>query len=126
MIKMIADHMENGFLENIIDVFKHDKSYYPFVGNMLGDERIGVRIGTVALIEVLKTEDLDNVLLAIPGIAKLLRDPSPTIRGDAAYVLGIIGHEDGLPYLEEAHNDEHLLVRETVEEAISAINEGND
>ena len=126
MIKMIADHMENGFLENIIDVFKHDKSYYPFVGNMLGDERIGVRIGTVALIEVLKTEDLDNVLLAIPGIAKLLRDPSPTIRGDAAYVLGIIGHEDGLPYLEEAHNDEHLLARETVEEAISAINEGND
>lgn len=124
MIKMIADHMENGFLENIIDVFKHDKSYYPFIGNMLGDERMGVRIGTVALVEALKTEDLDNVLLSIPGIAKLLMDPSPTIRGDAAYLLGIIGHEDGLPYLEGAINDDNLLVRETVEEVISAINEG--
>jgi len=122
-IKMIADHMEHGFLENIIDMFKHDKSYYPFIGNMLGDERMGVRIGTVALVEALKAQDLNNVLLAIPGIAKLLGDPSPTIRGDAAYVLGIIGHEDGLPYLEEAHNDENPLVRETVEEAIHAIKE---
>jgi HEAT repeat protein len=125
MIKMIADHMENGFLENIVDVFKHDKSYYPFIGTMLGDERMGVRIGTVALVEILKTQDLDNVLLAIPGIARLLRDPSPTIRGDAAYLLGIIGHEDALPYLEDVCSDEDLLVRETVEEAIKAIKEGD-
>lgn len=125
MIKMIADHMENGFLENIIDMFKYDKSYFPFIGNILGDERMGVRIGTVALVETLMTQDMDNVLLAIPGIAKLLRDASPTIRGDAAYVLGIIGHEDGLPYLEDAHNDENMLVRETVEEAIIAIKEGD-
>ncbi len=121
MIKMIADHMENGFLENIVDMFKYDKSYFPFIGTMLGDERMGVRIGTMALIETLKTQDLDNVLLAIPGIAKLLKDPSPTFRGDAAYLLGIIGHEDGLPYLEQARNDENMHVRETVEEAISAI-----
>ena len=125
MIKMLADHMENGFLENIVDMFKHDKSYFPFIGNILGDERMGVRIGTVALVEILMTRDLDNVLLAIPGIAKLLRDPSPTIRGDAAYLLGIIGHEDGLPYLQEAHDDENMLVRETVEEAIIAIKEGD-
>lgn len=123
MIKMIADHMENGFLENIVDMFKYDKSYFPFIGNMLGDERIGVRIGTVALVEILMTQDFDNVLLAIPGIAKLLNDPIPTIRGDAAYLLGIIGHDESLPYLEEALNDENLLVRETVEEAISAIKE---
>jgi len=125
MIRMIADHMENGFLENIIDVFKHDKSYYPFIGHMLGDERMGVRIGTVALVEALMALDLNNVLLAIPGIAKLLGDPSPTIRGDAAYLLGIIGHEDALPYLEEAVNDENMLVRETVEEAIIVIREGD-
>ena len=125
MIKMLADHMENGFLENIVDVFKHDKSYYPFIGTMLGDERMGVRIGTVALVEILKTQDLDNVLLAIPGIARLLGEPSPTIRGDAAYLLGIIGHENALPYLEDARNDEDLLVRETVEEAIKEIKEGD-
>lgn len=125
MIKMIADHMENGFLENIVDMFKHDKSYYPFIGDMLGDERMGVRIGTTALVETLKTEDIDNVLLAIPGIAKLLRDANATIRGDAAYLLGIIGHEDALPFLEDAHNDENDHVREAVEEAIKEIKEGD-
>jgi hypothetical protein len=35
-LKMIADYMEKGFLENIIDMFKNDKSYYPFIGNLLG------------------------------------------------------------------------------------------
>ena len=125
MIKMIADHMENGFLENIVDMFKHDKSYYPFIGDMLGDERMGVRIGTVALVETLKTEDIDNVLLAIPGIAKLLKDSNATIRGDAAYLLGIIGHEDALPFLEDAHNDENDHVREAVEDATKEIKEGD-
>ncbi|RJR19619.1 MAG: HEAT repeat domain-containing protein [Nitrospiraceae bacterium] len=125
MIKMIVDHMENGFLENIVDLFKHDKSYFPFIGTMLGDERMGVRIGTMALVETLKTQDLENVLIAVPGIARLLKDQSPNIRGDAAYLLGIIGHENGLPYLNEALNDEDLLVRETVEEAISAIKEAD-
>ncbi len=120
-MKMIADYMENGFLENIIDLFKHDKSYYPFIGSMLGDERMGVRIGTVALVETLKTEDIDNIVLAIPGIAKLLKDTKATIRGDAAYLLGIIGHKDALSFLEDASGDEDKLVKETIEEAIVAL-----
>jgi hypothetical protein len=121
MIKMIADYMESGFLENIIDMFKHDKSLYPLIGTLLGDDRSRVRIGTVALVETLKTEDMDSIVLAIPGIAELLKDSNATIRGDAAYLLGIIGHEDALPYLQEADNDENELVRETVLEAIEAI-----
>jgi hypothetical protein len=113
--------MEKGFLENIIDMFKHDKSYYPFIGNLLGDERMGVRIGTVALVETLKDEEIDSIVLAVPGIAKLLSDPNATIRGDAAYLLGIIGHKNALKFLEDALNDENELVRETVEEAIDNV-----
>lgn len=120
-LKMVADYMENGFLENIIDMFKHDKSYYPFIGNLLGDERMGVRIGTVALVEFLKSDDINNIILAIPGIAKLLDNPNATIRGDAAYLLGIIGHNNALKFLEDALDDENELVRETVKEAIEAI-----
>ncbi len=121
---MIADYMENGFLENIIDMFKHDKSYYLMIGDLLSDERSRVRIGVVALVETLKTEDIDNIVLAIPGIAKLLKDTSATIRGDAAYLLGIIGHKDALSFLEDAFHDENELVRETVKEAIEAIKNG--
>ena len=119
---MLTDYMESGFLENIIDMFKHDKSLYVFIGEMLGDERGRVRIGTVALVETLKTANSDSLLTAIPGIAKHLKNPNTAIRGDAAYLLGIIGHKDALPFLLEASNDENEMVKEIVEESIKLIN----
>lgn len=122
---MIADYMEKGFLDNIVDMFKHDKSLYPMIGDMLGDERSRVRLGAVALVETLLTSDFHNILRAVPGIAMLLKNPHPTIRGDAAYLLGIIGHKDALPYLLEAANDENELVREAALEAIEAIKSGD-
>ena len=73
--------MEDGFLDNIIDMFKHDKSLYSLLGDMLKDERSRVRIGTIALIETLCTEDRANLLSAIPNITQLLNDDNPTIRG---------------------------------------------
>jgi hypothetical protein len=118
---MIADYMEKGFLDNIVDMFKHDKTLYPVIGDLLGDERSRVRIGTVALVETLKEEDYDNIVTAIPDIAKLLKDTNPTIRGDAAYLLGIIGHGDAVPYLLSVCDDEHDLVRETALESIDEI-----
>jgi len=122
MKKMIADYMEKGFLENIVDMFKHDKSLYPIIGDILEDERGRVRLGAVALVESLNQVDPEGVATAIPGIAKLLKNPNSTIRGDAAYLLGIIGHEDALPFLLEASSDENEMVRETVEESIRLIN----
>jgi HEAT repeat protein len=121
MLSMIADHMENGFLENIIDMFKHDNSLYPLLGDLLGDERIRVRIGTVALVETLREEKVEHLQSAIPAIAQCLKDSNATIRGDAAYLLGIVGHRNALPFLREASDDEHLMVRKTAIEAIEEI-----
>jgi hypothetical protein len=120
-IKMIADHMENGFLENIVAMFRQDKSYYPHIGDLMGDERMQVRIGTFALVETLMAEDFESIVSAIPGIAKLLKDENPTIRGDAAHLLGIIGHKDALPFLSAISDETSALVRETIEEAIEEI-----
>ena len=50
---MIADYMEKGFLENIIDMFKHDKTLYLFIGELMTDERVRVRLGMSALVETL-------------------------------------------------------------------------
>ncbi len=124
MKKLIADYMENGFLENIIDMFKHDKTLYPLIADLMADERSRVRIGTVALVETLKEDYYHNISTAIHGIAKLLKNPDSTIRGDAAYLLGIIGHKDALPFLSEAfHNEEeHEIVKETIRESIEMIN----
>ena len=121
MKKLISDYMENGFLENIVDMFRNDKSLYPMIGDLLGDERGRVRLGAVALVETLLANDSGNILKAIPGIAVVLRNPSPTIRGDAAYLLGIIGHKDAMPFLLEALNDENELVRGAVKESIEEI-----
>jgi HEAT repeat protein len=121
MKTMIADYMERGFLENIIDMFKHDRSLYPLIGDLMRDERVRVRLGMSALVETLVKEAPDTMAASIPGIISLLKDRNPTIRGDAAYLLGIIGHRDALPLLRAASNDENGSVREMVREAIEEI-----
>ena len=122
-IKMIADHMENGFLDNIVAMFRQDKSYYPHISDLMGDERSQVRIGTFALVETMIDEDPESIISAIPGIGKLLKDENPTIRGDAAHILGVIGHKDALPYLSAISDEKSDLVRETIEESIEEIKE---
>jgi HEAT repeat protein len=118
--KMIADYMEGGYLDNIIDMFKHDESLYECVGYLMTDERMRVRIGTTALIETLRAES-ENVEKAVPYILPLLRDENPVTRGDAAYLLGVIGDKDTIPYLEEMLNDKDSNVSLIAKEAIDDI-----
>src|SRR4030043_438953 len=68
---MIADYMEKGFLDNIIDMFKHDSSLYAYIGNLLTDERLVVRIGILDLVETLKTENPENLSKAMPSVIPL-------------------------------------------------------
>ena len=118
---MLTDHMESGFLDNIIALFRKDENLYKLIGDMLGDERVRVRLGTIALVETLMDEEPDKVKAAIPFIAPLLKKSNPTIRGDAVYALGIIGDKDALPFLREAAGDENEVVREAIKESIETI-----
>jgi HEAT repeat protein len=119
--KLISDHMENGYLENIIDMFKHDASLYAYVGELMRDERLRVRIGVSALIETMREEDPENVSKAIPSLLPLLKDQDPIRRGDGAYLLEMIGNKDAIPFLKEIENDENENVRTIVKEAIEEI-----
>lgn len=121
MLKMLTDYMEGGYLENIISLFRKDKTLYPLIGDMIGDDRGRVRLGTIALVENLIDEQGESVFSAIPAIAAQLKHTNPTVRGDAAHLLGIIGHRDALPFLQQASGDQHVLVRESVQEAIQTI-----
>ena len=123
--KMIADYMENGLLDNIIDMYKHDKSLYEYIGYLMSDERMRVRIGATALIETMKDEDPGNVSKAIPSILPLLRTQSPVTRGDIAYLLGVIGSKETIPYLNELLNDEDMNVKTSAQEAIEDIHKGS-
>ena len=124
--KMIAEYMENGCLENIIDMFKHDETLYTFVGDLLTDERMRVRIGTIALLEELKKKDPEKTKKSLPSILPLLNDQNPVARGDAAYSLGIVGDESIMPRLEVTLNDEDPNVRLIAKEAIDDIRNAPD
>jgi HEAT repeat protein len=121
MKTLIADYMEKGFLENIIDMFKHDASLYAYIGDLMRDERLSVRIGVSALIETLRKEDPENIIKAIPSILPLLKNQNSVLRSDAVYFLGMIGHRDTLPYLREAAYDEDENVRIIAKESIEEI-----
>lgn len=121
LLELIADHMEGGLLENIMDMFKHDRSLYRFLPGMMADERGRVRLGTAALVENLIDEHRNEINSQVPRVAELLRHEEPTIRGDAVYLLGVIGGKDSLKYLREVAQNEQLgpirqVIRETIEE----------
>jgi HEAT repeat protein len=121
MKTMIADYMDKGFLENIIDMFKHDVSLYACVGDLMKDERLMVRIGVSALIDTLRHEEPENISKAIVSILPHLKDQNPVLRSDAAYFLGMIGHKDVLPFLKEAANDTDENVRVIAKEAVEEM-----
>ena len=122
---MVLDYMDDGYLENIIDMFKHDESLYPLVIDMIRDERVRVRLGAVALVEELIKTNRESLVRLVPAIGRLLVDPSPTLRGDAAYLLSIIGHAEALPFLLNAKDDKNRFAQEIIVDAIHEITGDN-
>jgi HEAT repeat protein len=119
MRAMLIEYMGNGFLENIIAMFKQDSSLYRFIPELLGNENLRVRLGATALVEELIAEHREELAAAVPGIIGLLKQESPTLRGDAASVLGIIRGASAINALRECLHDEHPGVREIARDALA-------
>jgi len=119
--QMIADYMENGFLDNIIDMFRHDSSLYDLIGTLIQDERVRVRIGITALMEELKKLDPSHIVRAQKTLLPLLQHSDAVVRGDAANLIGIIGDREALPFLERCLLDIHESVRLIAREAIAQV-----
>jgi HEAT repeat protein len=118
---MIADHMETGFLENIIDMFKHEPALYSLVADLIRDERVRVRVGVTALIEDLAISDKGNISKAVPNLLPLLAHGEAVVRGDVSNLLGIIGDKCAIPLLESLLRDENPNVRLIAQEAIEEL-----
>ena len=121
MKAMLIEYMDKGFLENIIAMFKQDSSLYRFIGDMLGDENMRVRLGATALVEELAGSHREELRAAVPGIIELLKHESPTIRGDAASVLGIIKDLSAINALRACLQDVHPGVQEVARDALAEI-----
>jgi HEAT repeat protein len=121
MRAMLIEYMGNGFLENIIAMFKQDSSLYRFIPDLLGNENLRVRLGATALVEELVVEHRKELSAAVPGTIGLLTQENPTIRGDAASVLGIIKDASAIDALRICLHDNHPGVREIARDALVAI-----
>jgi len=121
MKAMLIEYMGKGFLDNIVALFKQDGSLTRFIPHMLGDENLRVRLGTVALVEELAAEHGNDLRAAVPGLIELLHNDNPTIRGDAASVLGTIRDRSARAALEACLEDDHPGVREAARDALADI-----
>ena len=122
MRAMLIEYMGNGFLENIIALLKQDRSLYRFIPDLLGDDNLRVRLGATALVEELVMEAIGrSSRSAVPGIIELLKHENPTIRGDAASVLGIIKDPSAIDALRACLHDVHPGVREIARDALEEI-----
>jgi HEAT repeat protein len=119
--EMLIQYMGRGFLENIIALMKQDPLTVRFIPDLLGDEALVVRLGATALVEELAREHRQVLSGAVPGIVKLLAHENPTVRGDAANVLGIIGDRSAREALEKLRDDANPAVREAALEALAEI-----
>lgn len=114
MLQVIGDFLELGHVENIVAMFKQDKSLYALTGDLLRDERFAVRLGIGVLFEELAVTHPKEISLAIPSLLPLLQEQNPILRGEGATILGIIGSRDALKQLAELKDDPDFQVREIV------------
>ncbi len=118
--KMVADHMDAGFLENIIDMIKKDRGLLSLIPVLIGDDRQRVRIGAVALVETFLAGNRAEIEALIPSISAALENQNPSVRADAVYLMSLIGSK-ALPCLRLAALDEHPAVREAAAESIGEL-----
>jgi HEAT repeat protein len=121
MRDMLIDYMGRGFLDNIIALFRQDATVYRFIADMVRSENMRVRLGAVALVEELAVDRREELRSSVPGLIGLLRHENPTVRGDAASVLGIIKDKASEEVLRESLNDSNPGVREAAREALDEI-----
>jgi HEAT repeat protein len=125
MKAMLIEYMGKGFLENIVAMMKQDASLYRFIADMLGDENLRVRLGATALVEELAFDHREDLRAAVPGIIALLQHENPTIRGDAASVLGTIRDPSAADALLASLKDDHPGVREVAQDALLELERGS-
>ena len=114
LVKVIGDFLELGHVENIVAMFKQDRSLYSLTGDLLRDERFAVRLGVAVLFEELAVKKPADLRLTIPVLLPLLEETNPILRGEAATILGIIGGQEAIGNLQTLQNDPDQQVLEIV------------
>jgi hypothetical protein len=119
--ELIASDLDAGNLEKVVELFKYNKDLYHLMGELLKNGSMKVKLGATLLIEELKDIKPDDITLAIPSILPLLKSENPTVRGDAADLVGIIGDKNNLEFLTPLLKDPNRQVIEIAQDAIDEL-----
>ncbi len=105
LLKVIADFLEMGYVENIVAMFKQEPRYYQWTGQLLKDERFAVRLGVSVLFEYLVADRPGDVDLAVPSLSRALQNKTAWVRGEAVSVLAIIATDEAIDLVKTMVND---------------------
>ncbi|HFQ90213.1 MAG TPA: HEAT repeat domain-containing protein [Desulfobulbus sp.] len=120
LLRVIADFLDMGHVENIVAMFKQEPRYYQWTGRLLQDERFAVRLGVSVLFEYLVEVRPHQVNLAVPALAEALKSDLARVRGEAVSVLGIIGTPEALAHVRTMADDPDPQVREVALDILAA------
>ena len=118
LFKVVADFLEMGHVENIVEMFKQEPRYYQWTGKLLTDERFAVRLGVSVLFEYLVAERPDEVEAAVASLVEVLTHEMEWVRGEAVSVLSIIGSEEALSHIRTMTNDPSPQISAMVEDIL--------
>ena len=124
LLQVIADFLALGHVDNIIAMFRQDLRYYQWTGRLLTDNRYSVRLGVSVLFEQLATLCPQDVVLAIPSLARQLDHPVDWIRGEAVSVLGLIGGDEALALVRTCLHDPSPQVVEVTRDILGITQHG--
>ena len=105
LLKVMADFLEMGYVENIVAMFKQEPRYYQWTGQLLVDERFAVRLGVSVLFEYLVEDRPGDVHLAVPSLKKALQHQTSWARGEAVSVLAIIATDEAIALVKTVVDD---------------------
>jgi len=109
--------LKEGRIENVKDLTK-SVEVAKILAELLAFPDFMVRLGAMIILEQLDPNFIRDVK---EDIRKLLKHKDDRIREDVAMLLGEIGEEEDISYLEELMNDENKNVVEAAMEAVEKI-----
>jgi glutaredoxin len=115
--------IKEGDAERLAGMMVAESDLYSGALELLSDPDWSVRMGMMVVLEGVAERSPDLVRNAYPLLLKLLDHEDRNQRGDAAYLLGLIGDASALEHLEMLLNDENPEVAEAAREAVEQIKE---
>ena len=119
LLKVIADFLEMGYVENIVAMFKQEHRYYEWIGDLVKDERFAVRLGVSVLFEYLVEDCPEAINLAIPSLVQALQHTEARVRGEALSVLAIIATDEALDQVKTMIKDPNLEIADLAREILT-------